>query len=271
MDHLHSAPPRASQRGASGNPLHALERSIRKAFTRGRAAETGPRLGTRMRGRWGELYGLRGGRTAYITLTYSIKAAIDAGLLGRAAYLNFLACEGDPEIELVQYKPQRCLADAGVTAAAVTRHRILQLRVVRAKRMDPAKLSPLLEVYAEQYREKARRSPCSFDDVEILSLGAHDLVAGHETALRNWHELVPWVAQARFHRLEPLEQTFAGLLTSQSQLTAGQVMDLAPQMNESPALLMAAAIRGAACGRWISDFDLVPFGPHSVFRSGVFQ
>src|SRR4051812_18029170 len=125
MDYLHSTPSGVSQRGPSGHHLHALERSMRKALTRGRAAETGARLGTRMRGRWGELYGLRGGRTAYITLTYSIKAAIDVGLLGRAAYLNFLTCEGDPEIERVQYKPQRCLADVGVTTAAVTRQRIL--------------------------------------------------------------------------------------------------------------------------------------------------
>ncbi|MEJ8850821.1 hypothetical protein [Variovorax rhizosphaerae] len=231
----------------------------------------GSRIGTQMRGQFEELYARRGGKTAYITVTYSMKAAIDVGLLGRTNYLNYLACEGDPLIERVQYKPQRCLAEVGVTAAVVTRQRILQLRVVRAKRIDTEKLSPLLDHYAEQFRQKALRSPCAFDDVEILSLGSQDLVTGHEVALRNWHELVPWVAQARFHRLERLEQLFADLLVTRGQLTTGQVMALALQMEESPALLMAAAIRGVACGRWMSDFDIAPFGAHSVFRLGASQ
>lgn len=235
----------------------------------GQSSDTSARIGTRMRGRFGEIYEKRGKSKAYITLTYSIKAARDVGLLGLAARLDFFACEGDPHIQKVQYRPQTCLAAVGVTSVALTKDRILQLRVIRTKRDGTTPTTPRLDYYADQLRDKARRSPRYFDSVEIKHLGAEDLVGGHEVRLRNWHELLPWVAQVRFHHLGNAEKQFVELLNEHRELTVRKTIDLAKQIEVEPALMLGAAIRGAAFGKWATDFDSVRFGAHSIFRLGA--
>lgn len=229
----------------------------------------GQRLGTHMRGQFGELFGQRGSRPAYITVTYSLKAAQDVGLMGRAAFLNYLSCEGDPAIVQVLYKLPAYLAEAGVTAVTITRGHVLQLRVMRSTREAAMKHVPLLERYADQFRELARRAPLAYQTVEVLPLGSPDLVLAHEERLKNWFELIPWVAQARFHPLARAESQFSDMLRTHGALTVAHVAGLAREAQIAFPLLMAAAIRGAALGQWDSDFERVPFGAHSQFSWGA--
>lgn len=228
----------------------------------------GPRLGTRLRGQLGPAYEKRGRAMAYLSLTYSPKAEVDVAFSGMAAFHNFLHCESDPDIAKVHYVPHELLSDLGVTSVALKRNgRVLQMRVIQSG--DDAKPAPpQLEAYAEQYRLLARTMRLAYDEVEILACTGRELIEGHEVRLRNWFSLLTWVNQARFHSLAPMQAAFGAVLRDRGQLRFTEAMQMARDHQHSPALFLAAGIRGVATGQWRANFDTVVFGTQSTFIVG---
>ena len=237
--------------------------SYRKSSTKG------ARLGTRMRGDLEEAFNLRGSQKAFLFNSYSLKRQSDVVISGKLRFLHFLHAESDPSIETVNYWPSApgisANEDIGFHAEVITTGGILKLRAVRSETAtDTASQRVNREICLTRYRQFPKLSLGKYRSVEFQVLTEQEMLPGHEMRLWNWHRLLPWYAQARYHSLGQAKRLLHARLQAQGACDVRNLLAMAMKGAEG-ALLIAAAIEAVARGQCQSDLNDVAFSKNTRF------
>ena len=232
----------------------------------------GARLGTQSRGDLQSLYNSRGKAVANLWKSYSLKTRRTVVFTGNLSFLHFLHCESDPSIRWVDYQPRAATAkvgdtsvQTGLSAEVITGYDVLQLREVRYGNQPR---DPKQEIHLERHlgdRLAECESGTHFRDVERKVFTEQELTVGHDVRLRNWNRILPWVAQAKSHSLNLYRTGIISRLDVDRPLAARDVLALGAGDSGESALYLAAAIEGAAFGRWNSDLNERPFCEETLF------
>ena len=214
-----------------------------------------------MRGKLAGDYGARGGSLAGLYNTYSLKNQCDVVFVGDLLFLNFLLCESDPDILRINYHPANPLIQAEV----LHRGGRLELRTVRrVEKVETEKVINAREALVAAYSAQAMTSLGEYNKVWTSTLTEQELIPGNETRLRNWHRVLPWYAQSRFHSLAHMERKFLAHLQQRERTDVRQLLAI-EDVRENSALLIAAAIYCAATGSCESDLGVETFSVHTRF------
>ena len=218
----------------------------------------GARLGTQMRGALAEAYGSRGHHHSNLLYLYSPKAGADVILRCTLEYGHFLLCEGSPSIETVEYGCEQRFRTVGDKEASTIFDAIVTFMTGMTQYRE-VKPRAELEVASEtrvgpQLALQARIA--SADNAEHVVLTEEEIYA-NPVLIRNWHRIVPWLAQARDVALNNHVREVAALVRGEGAVSLGEVLALG--QGDDAALFAAAAFRGIQKGLFASDLDLMPF------------
>lgn len=221
----------------------------------------GPRLGTKYRGKLQASYDARGGSLAGLYNTYSLKNQADIVFVGDLLFLNFLLCESDPDVLRVNYAP----FDKLITAEVLHRGGRLELRTVRrSEDVESVATTEARKKLVESYEFQPMTALGEYHKVWQTTFTEQELIPANETRLRNWHRVLPWFAQARFHSLAHMEQKFHAHMQHNGRTDVRRLLDI-EKVEGNSALLLAAAIRSVANGEYESDLSTETFGLNTRF------
>ena len=222
---------------------------------------TGPKMGGKLQGD----YDARGGTQAGLYNTYSLKNGDDIVFVGDLLFLNFLLCESDPTVLRINYKP----FDPLITAEVLHRGGRLELRTVRrAEDVESAKVLDARKELVARYEHQPMTSLGEYHKVWSTVFTEQELIPGNETRLRNWHRVLPWYAQARFHSLAHMEQKFHAHMQHNRRTDVRRLLAI-ESVEGNSALLLAAAIRSVANGEYESDLNVETFGLNTrIYKRG---
>lgn len=215
----------------------------------------GVRMGTSLRGALADAYQTRGNSKGELNFVFSPKAGKDVVLGNKIQYGHFLLCEASAEIQYVDYEAKfdrlkdsngRSLKNVDAVITYFT----------GAKECRYVRYSENLNLENEDTSGIAycdEPTPyCVINEIEIFA---------NPTLIRNWHRVVPWIAQARDTPLRRYTAEVMSLLRNGSA-TLSKIINLGHKGDE--AYFAAAAFRGVQLGFIVSDLDTRPLSLNTL-------
>jgi hypothetical protein len=232
----------------------------RSSSTTGRSA----RPGTRLRGKLANAYGARGGHQSILWLQYSPKAGKDFVLSSDLEYGHFLLVESDTTVSSADYAPKpRVAMVAGVSLATCVDAEIKfksgevvwrEVKYSRDIELGAANRASLQILVQQQAAKDAAVRHEVLTEKEIFACPQR---------IRNWHRIVPWLAQAREWALHDYAIEVAMAMRREGRMEFREALLLGKP--EEGALYGAALLHEVQRGKFCSDLDVEPFSPRSFF------
>jgi hypothetical protein len=223
-----------------------------------------------MRGELEDAYNARGSKRAGLVHGFSLKMNSDVVIASKKLFINFLWVESEPCIAAASYQPTvpglELSQIRGFDALILTTLGELRLRSVRTQgQVETTEQRANRELALARLRTFPQLSLGTYKKVTCETVSLGELIAGNEMRLRNWHRLLPWCAQARYHSLGHYRRLFASRLASRGEVQVRELLTFPESTEEKRALMLAAAIQAVAQGECRSDLNSVVFGKNTRF------
>jgi hypothetical protein len=228
-----------------------------------RSSPGGARLGTRLRGAFAQAYDARGKARANLCWAYSPKQDRDVVLTGRLAYGHLLLCEASPDVASVEYNVHRIVAgddgqpqDTVIDAVATLENGEVQYRRL-ASGGHGHRPPPAIPARPQCQQVEA-------NGARHVIMTEKDVFA-NELLIRNWHRVLPWLAQVRALPLQLQLKTVRALACRREVLTLAEILALAE--DDESAVFAAAAFKGVQRGLFTCDLDVRPLSLDTLIFS----
>lgn len=161
------------------------------------------RLGTRMRGAMADAYDKRGHMKASLGLVYSPKAKKDVVINSTLEFGHLLLVESDPDIEQVDYAPQKRVADLyGVPIGTILDAELVRRnRTVVWREVKPSEVVAKADDELAPPQLIAQAKAAGILNVEYERLTEKEIFS-NPTRIHNWAQILPWISQCRHIPLE---------------------------------------------------------------------
>ncbi|CAN5672104.1 hypothetical protein BH11PSE13_BH11PSE13_35590 [soil metagenome] len=230
------------------------------------------RLGTQTRSRKAQKNGHNANSRLPLFESYSPKARTDVRFGNLGQFVHFLCCEGNPSIQQVDYvnrhfwpEGNRDKDDAGLFATIVDSSDAVQILILGAEstrsERDIEKHAFYVERTLKCYPIRNGNAPT----VGLVFSTVLEIKEKFEIRIRNWFEIIPWIAQVRNHHLSGHLQMIQELLRVRASISAAELRTIEKQDAKLSGLLVAAAFKGAGAGLWGSDLDTKALSTRTMF------
>ncbi len=230
------------------------------------------RLGTQTRSKKAKRNGHKVNPRLPLFESYSPKARDDVRFGELGQFVHFLCCEGEPTFQQIDYCNRHFWPDgnkeedvAGLIASVTDGSGKVQILILgdelTRSKSDIAKHTFYLERSIDHFSTSTNVEPT----VSLAFSTVLELKKKYETRIRNWFEIIPWIAQVRNQPLASHVRVIQELLRLETCVSAGTLRQIEKEDIKLSGLLLAAAFKGAGCGLWASDLDSRPISTRTMF------
>ena len=224
----------------------------------------GTRLGTQMRGELAEAFNQRGHMKSSLWLVYSPKAKRDVVLKSKLEFGHFLLVESDPDIERVNYAPQKRVVELYGEAIGT----VLDAELVRRSGVVVWREVKSSEDLAVGAQGRANSQLMAQAKAAGMLNAVHEVLTEKEIfsqpqRILNWINILPWISQCQTVSLDDAKKNVLQLLRKRKEISFQQLKEHAG--TEAYPFMAAALFSLVQNGFARSDLDTKPFTLRSRF------
>lgn len=231
--------------------------------TTSKGAQSGSRLGTRLRGKLAEAYSSRGYHKSSLWYVYSPRTDRDWILKGDLEWGHFLLAESDPRISQIDYAPIPEIVRVGDDDHATTLDSIVTFKDNTIEWREIKHANATSKDIRAQHQWEAQVEAAAQKGVRYARYTENEIFSCPQR-IANWARIVAWMSAVRGRSLYLERVAILALLDSRGSASIAEIQELGT--GAESACFIAAAFKGVQDGLFECNLDDQPLSKNITLR-----